>query len=71
MKLHDDAETDSLYVELKAGPRAETREVIDGLNIDLDLHGNVVGFDVDHASERLDLATLETEALPVTSYKAG
>ena len=45
--------------------------MIDGLNVDLDLHGNVVGFDVDHASERLDLATLETEALPVTSYKAG
>ena len=71
MKLHDDAETDSLYVELKAVPGAETREVIDGLNVDLDLHGNVVGFDVDHVSERLDLATLETEALPVTSYKAG
>lgn len=71
MKLHYDAETDSLYVELKAGPGAETREVVDGLNVDLDLHGNVVGFDIDHASKRLDLATLETEALPVTSYRAG
>ena len=32
--------------------------------------GNVVGFDIDHASAKLDLATLETEALPVRSYKA-
>ena len=36
MKLHYYPETDSLYVELKAGPGAETREVADGLNVDLD-----------------------------------
>ena len=41
MKLHYYTETDSLYVELKAGPGAETREVVDGLNVDLDLHGNL------------------------------
>ena len=35
-----------------------------------DAGGNVVGLDIDHASARLDLATLETEALPVRSYKA-
>ena len=70
MKLHYYPETDSLYVELKAGPGVETREVSTGLNVDLDAEGNVVGFDIDHASAKLDLATLETEALPVRSYKA-
>ena len=70
MKLHYYPETDSLYVELKAGPGVETREVSTGLNIDLDAGGNVVGLDIDHASAKLDLATLETEALPVRSYKA-
>ena len=30
MKLHYYPETDSLYVELKAGPGAEAREVSDG-----------------------------------------
>ena len=70
MKLHYYPETDSLYIELKPGPGAETREVSDGLNVDLDA-GGVVGFDIDHASRRLDLSTLETEALPLRSTRAG
>ncbi|MGP0061382.1 MAG: DUF2283 domain-containing protein [Beijerinckiaceae bacterium] len=65
MKLHYYPETDSLYIELKPEPGAETREVADGLNVDLDAKGEVVGFDIDHASQRLDLSTLETIALPV------
>ena len=71
MKLHYYPDTDSLYVELKSEPSVETREVANGLNVDLDVSGDVVGFDIDHAAERLDLATLETEALPVRAYKAG
>ena len=71
MKLHYYPETDSLYVEFRAVPSAETREIVDGLNVDLDLKGGVVGLDIDRASKRLDLATVETEALPVRSYKAG
>jgi len=71
MKLHYYPETDSLYVELKSGPGAETREVVGGLNVDLDANGDVVGFDIDHASKRLDLSTLETESLPVRAYKVG
>ena len=67
MKLHYYADTDSLYVELKPGPGAETREVSDGLNVDLDAAGDVVGVDIDRASTRLDLSTLEVEALPVRS----
>ena len=43
----------------------------DGLNVDLNDKGEVIGFDIDHASQRLDLATLETEDLPVRSYTAG
>ena len=68
MKIHYYADTDSLYVEFKPDPGAETREVSDGLNVDLDAAGNVVGFDIDHASSRLDLSTLEVEALPIRSY---
>ena len=65
MKLHYYPETDSLYVELKAGPGAETREVSDGMNVDLDVNGSVLGFDIDHASRRFDLSTLETKPPPV------
>ncbi|HUZ66265.1 MAG TPA: DUF2283 domain-containing protein [Beijerinckiaceae bacterium] len=70
MKLHYYPETDSLYIELKPEPGAETREVASGLNVDLDAQGDVVGFDIDHAS-RLDLSTLETVALPVKATRAA
>ena len=71
MKLHYYPETDSLYIELKPTPGAEVREVADGLNVDLDAAGDVVGFDIDHASVRLDLTTLETVALPIRPIRAA
>lgn len=71
MKLYYYPETDSLYIELTSAQGAEVREVADGLNVDLDADGKVVGFDVDHASERYDLSTLETMALPFTTIKAA
>jgi uncharacterized protein YuzE len=46
-------------------------EGADGLIIDLDSAGEVVGFDIDHASRRLDLTTLETVSLPVRSTRAA
>lgn len=68
MRLHYYADSDSLYVELKRSPGTETREVSNGLNVDLDAAGDVVRFDIDSASTRLDLSTLEVEALPVRSF---
>ena len=64
MKLHYYPETDSLYIELKGTPGTETREVVEGLVVDLDANGDVVGFDIDHASGKLDLSRIETIALP-------
>jgi uncharacterized protein YuzE len=64
MKLHYYPDTDSLYIELKEAPGVETREVALGLNVDLDAGGEVVGFDIDHASRKLDLSKIETVALP-------
>jgi uncharacterized protein YuzE len=71
MKLHYYPETDSLYIELKAGSGVETREIADGLNVDLDAKGEVVGFDIDFASKRSDLSTLETIALPARATAAA
>ena len=67
MKLHYYPETDSLYIELKDGPGVETREIVEGLAVDLDAKGDVVGFDIDHASGKLDLSKVETIALPIAS----
>jgi uncharacterized protein YuzE len=71
MKLHYYPETHSLYIELKPKPGAETREVADRLVVDLDSKGEVVGFDIDQASTRLDLSTLETVALPLRTTKTA
>ena len=70
MKLHYYPETDSLYVEFNTAPGVKTHEVANGLNVDLDASGNVVGFDIDHASRRLDLSTLKTTSLPLQSTRA-
>ena len=70
MKLRYYEDTDSLYVELMDRPSTETLEIVDGLNVDLDAEGGVVGLDIDHAS-RLDLTTLETTALPLRTTRAG
>ena len=67
MKLHYYPETDSRYIELKSTPGAETREIVTGLVVDLDANGEVVGFDIDHASRKLDLSKVETIALPRAS----
>ena len=64
MKLHYYPETDSLYIELNTAPGAETREIVEGLVVDFDAGGNVVGLDIDRASNKLDLSKIETIALP-------
>jgi uncharacterized protein YuzE len=65
MKLHYYAETDSLYIDLAERPSADSREIVDGLVVDFDAEGRVVGIDIQHASQSLDLKTLETESLPL------
>ena len=69
MKLKYDRDTGSLYIDLNARPSVDSREIQDGVVIDLDAQGQIVGIDIQHASEILDLATLETEALPAASLK--
>jgi len=69
MKLHYYPETDSLYIDLNSKPSADSREIVDGLVADLDADGNVVGLDIEHASEKLDLQTLETVSLPALTTR--
>ena len=71
MKLHYYPETDSLYIELQGRPGAETREIAPVLVADIDADGAVVGIDIDGASRKLDLTTLETIALPVKTTRAA
>lgn len=71
MKLHYYPETDSLYIELQDNASVETREIAPGLNVDFDSDGKVVGLDIDGASGKLDLSSLEAIDLPFASLKAA
>ena len=64
MKLHYYPETDSLYIELNASKSEDSQEIADGLVIDFDADGNIIGIDIDRASQKLDLQTLEAVNLP-------
>jgi len=67
MKLHYYPETDSLYIDLASRPSVESREVSEGVVLDYDPEGNLVGIDIDHASRKLDLAELTFNKLPAAT----
>ena len=66
MKLQYDQETDSLYIDLAARPSVNSREIQDGVVVDLDADGHIVGIDIQYASKILDLDSVETSSLPPT-----
>jgi uncharacterized protein YuzE len=67
MKLNYYPETDSLYIDLASRPSVESREISEGVVLDYDADGNLVGIDIDKASRKLDLAELKFSKLPTTS----
>ena len=58
-------ETDSLYIDLAEKASSDSREVAPGVVLDFDESGCLVGIDIDHASEIVDLSRLDVEAMPV------
>lgn len=71
MKVHYYSETDSLYIDLANRPGAESQEVADGVVLDFDAEGRLVGIDIDHASQVVDLKSIEAEELPLGRLAAG
>ena len=67
MKFNYDLKTDSLYIELSEKPSVDSNEVSNGVVLDFDEVGNLVGIDVQHASKNVDLKHLETGSLPLAS----
>lgn len=64
MKLNYFAETDSLYIDLSEKPSVQSREISEGVVLDYDAQGNLVGIDIDHASSKVDLKQLVLDRLP-------
>ena len=64
MKLNYYPETDSLYIDLSEKPSVESKEISEGLVLDYDAEGNLVGIDIDNASKKVQLNELTLSRLP-------
>lgn len=54
MKIRYFADTDTLLIEFRDVPVAETRDLDENTLLDLDAHGNIRSITVEHASKRAD-----------------
>ena len=69
MKIEYDKEVDALYIRIQEKTVARTREIEEGINLDLDAEGRVIGLEIIGAIERYsreDLFKLSTENLMMT-----
>ena len=58
MKIEYDKEVDALYIRLQNKYVARTLEIEEGLNLDLDEEGKLIGLEVLDATERYALADI-------------
>jgi len=65
MKINYYPDTDSLYIDLSEKPSVESREISEGVVLDYDAEGNLVGIDIDNASSKVQLKELTLRKLPV------
>ena len=69
MKINYYPETDSLYIDLSSNPSVDSVEVSEGVIIDYDAKGQIVGIDIDNAGSKLDLKELVLNKLPIQIQK--
>jgi len=58
MKLAYYANTDSLYIDLSEQTSVSSREISEGVVLDYDAAGQLVGIDIDNASHKVQLQRL-------------
>jgi len=61
MKIKYFQDTDTLYIEFKATEIAETRDLDENTQLDLDAQGNIAAMTVEHASTRTDIPAFSYE----------
>jgi uncharacterized protein YuzE len=64
MKIEYFPETDSLYIELADRPGFDTREIEEGIVVDIDDKGHAIGIDIYQASKHMSLNKLNLRRLP-------
>jgi uncharacterized protein YuzE len=55
MRVRYFEQTDTLLIEFRAAPVAETRDLDENTVLDLDGDGNICAITIEHASERADI----------------
>ncbi|RJR44822.1 MAG: DUF2283 domain-containing protein [Deltaproteobacteria bacterium] len=66
MKISYYPDTDSLYIDLSEQPSAVSREISEGVVLDYDAQGRLVGIDIDNASNKVELKKLTLSKIPAT-----
>jgi uncharacterized protein YuzE len=64
VKIKYFADTDTLYIELKAGTVAETRDLDENMLLDVDADGNICAITIEHASLRAGAPEVLYERVP-------
>ena len=64
MKLNYYPDTDSLYIDLSEKTSVDSKETSEGIVLDYDAEGNLVGIDIDNASKKVQLKELVLSRLP-------
>ena len=58
MRIEYDKEVDALYILLRDAKPVDTKDVEEGVTIDLDENGHIVGIEILDATEKLGLESL-------------
>lgn len=66
MKISYYPDTDSLYIDLSEQQSSESREISEGVVLDYDAQGRLVGIDIDNASKKVELKKLILSKLPAS-----
>jgi uncharacterized protein YuzE len=61
MKMKYFADTDTLHIELRPGPVAETRDLDENTLLDLDQAGNICALTIEHAKDRAGIPSFSYE----------
>ena len=68
MKIEYSKSVDALYIKLREAKVADSRDIEEGVTVDLDEKGHIIGLEILDASEKLnisDLVNISIENLPL------
>lgn len=66
MRIEYDREVDALYIRIQEKEVSRTKEVAEGVNLDIDEEGKIIGLEIIGATERYslkDILNISTENL--------